>query len=103
MKEIRNGIKEPINPSTGKPYHARRREARGRDLVLLRHVKTIIINNLHTHFAANPGHGEEDFDYVNYKSVMQDITNLQKVVFNHKYDDRDEWPKVLKKMEAIDE
>ena len=102
MKDA-NGIKEPINPSTGRPYHARRREARENDLILLKHVKTIIINNLHTYGAVNPGYGEEDWDYVNYKSVMQDIINLQKIVFNYKYDSRDEWPEVLKKMETIDE
>ena len=34
---------------------------------------------------------------------MQDIINLQKIVFNYKYDSRDEWPEVLKKMETIDE
>ena len=61
MKDA-NGIKEPINPSTGRPYHARKREARENDLVLLNHVKTIIINNLHTYGAVNPGYGEEDWD-----------------------------------------
>jgi hypothetical protein len=84
MKDI-YGIEEPINPITGRPYNRYRRYERGRDLELLNHVENIIINNLHIHSAANPGHGEEDFDYVNYESVMKDLEDLKQNILDYQY------------------
>jgi hypothetical protein len=82
MKDV-NGIEEPINPSTGRPYSARRRYARERDLDLLNHIQAIIINNLHVHVPNELI--EEDWDYVNYEGVIEDLEALKKNIFYYKY------------------
>lgn len=84
MKDI-NGIEEPINPITGRPYNRHRRYERGRDLELLNHVQNIVLDNINTYYAVNPGHGEEDWDYIKYKSVIKDLEALKQNILDYQY------------------
>ena len=39
----------------------------------------------HNDITYHKGHGEEDWDYVNYESVIKDLTALKKNIFDYRY------------------